>query len=236
MSGKKNLTGKHFGRLLAIEDSGERDASGVVLWKCKCDCGNTTLVRTSCLTGGRTNSCGCLRGEWAYRDLTKQRFGRLVVIEDSGIRQGGNILWLCLCDCGNTKEILTNSLTAGKSLSCGCIQKEAAAKTFHALNKHQIGEDHPRWTGGQIGRTLAKYLDWRIQVFRRDGFRCTICHTNRRICAHHLESWGDNPGRRFDSNNGLTLCRRHHRRFHNMFGYGLNTRLQFRQYRERIAQ
>lgn len=30
-------------------------------WKCKCDCGNETIVSTCRLTTGRTKSCGCLK-------------------------------------------------------------------------------------------------------------------------------------------------------------------------------
>ena len=45
------------------------------------------------------------------RDLTGQRFGRLVVIGDSGERLGRNIKWLCKCDCGNEKTVGGTNLT-----------------------------------------------------------------------------------------------------------------------------
>ena len=53
-----NLSNKRFGSLLVISDGG-RDAHGAVLWRCKCDCGKSTLVRGSSLTQGSTRSCGC---------------------------------------------------------------------------------------------------------------------------------------------------------------------------------
>lgn len=62
MKRAKNLTGKRFGKLKVFEDSGIRTSHGRVMWCCKCDCGNETLVRSDSLLGGDTQSCGCLRG------------------------------------------------------------------------------------------------------------------------------------------------------------------------------
>lgn len=37
---KNDLSGKKFGHLTVIEDSGKRTKNREILWKCKCDCGN----------------------------------------------------------------------------------------------------------------------------------------------------------------------------------------------------
>ena len=55
---KINLTGETFGRLTVIREAG-RDEHGLVLWECRCECGDTTVVRTSNLRSGNTRSCGC---------------------------------------------------------------------------------------------------------------------------------------------------------------------------------
>lgn len=68
MSRKSDLTGKRFGRLTAISDSGKRK-NGRVVWKCCCDCGNTIDVVSSYLTGGETRSCGCLKKEKEVENL-----------------------------------------------------------------------------------------------------------------------------------------------------------------------
>lgn len=58
-----------------------------------------------------------------FKDLTGQRFGKLVVlqfyktVQKSGVKRH---LWLCQCDCGNTHVVLGNSLSCNKVLSCGC--------------------------------------------------------------------------------------------------------------------
>lgn len=56
-------------------------------------------------------------------DLTGKRFGRLVVIRLSNIRNFSTY-WLCKCNCGKEKEIIRSSLIRGLTNSCGCIRKE----------------------------------------------------------------------------------------------------------------
>lgn len=53
-------------------------------------------------------------------DRTGHRYGRLTVLERAGSR-GTSAAWLCLCDCGNQKVIVSNSLRAGAK-SCGCAR------------------------------------------------------------------------------------------------------------------
>lgn len=63
IGGKKNgidLTGKRFGKLVAIKDSNyRRKNDSSVYWLVKCDCRNIIKVRCSCLRDGSIKSCGC---------------------------------------------------------------------------------------------------------------------------------------------------------------------------------
>ena len=68
-----------------------------------------------------------------FLDLTGQRFGKLTVIKFSKDIQSGNRkrkYWLCQCDCGNTKEVRTDSLTSGNVKSCGCLHIENSYKNL----------------------------------------------------------------------------------------------------------
>lgn len=67
----KDLTGGSFERLTVICEEG-RNKKGEILWLCKCDCGNTSIVSTSNLNRGNTMSCGCLK-----RELNKKRCEQL---------------------------------------------------------------------------------------------------------------------------------------------------------------
>ena len=59
MGKKLELAGQPVGRLLVLYECG-RSKSGNVLWKCRCECGNECVVRSSNLRNQRTQSCGCL--------------------------------------------------------------------------------------------------------------------------------------------------------------------------------
>lgn len=67
---KIDLTGRKFGRLTVIEEAG-RDKFGAVLWRCRCDCGNESIVLSNSLRRGNTLSCGCLNRERTVETHTK---------------------------------------------------------------------------------------------------------------------------------------------------------------------
>lgn len=55
----KDISGKRFGKCIAIKPLGKRKNNKVV-WLCKCDCGNYFETIGTQLTGGKTKSCGCI--------------------------------------------------------------------------------------------------------------------------------------------------------------------------------
>lgn len=57
-------------------------------------------------------------------NLTGQKFGRLSVIREAGRAKNRNVYWLCRCDCGKKKTIVSSSLLTNHTKSCGCLKKE----------------------------------------------------------------------------------------------------------------
>lgn len=68
------------------------------------------------------------------KDITGQRFGYLVAVSPSHLNKYKHLLWTFLCDCGKYKEIPIQSVTNGRTKSCGCKQKELQ-------NIHKIKSD-----------------------------------------------------------------------------------------------
>jgi hypothetical protein len=63
------------------------------------------------------------------KDMTGQRFGRLVVISRAA-NVGDCAAWNCRCDCGSVTVARGHTMRDGRTKSCGCLAKQMAAKKF----------------------------------------------------------------------------------------------------------
>lgn len=132
------LIGQRFGHLTVIEDTGKRLHRSII-WKCKCDCGNEHEVTSNNLNGGQVNSCGKQNCPYhrTFENLKGQRFGKLVAMYPTSMKNGSHMYWVCQCDCGNQHEVSSNSLKRGSTQSCGCI-----ATSIGEMNIKKILEDN----------------------------------------------------------------------------------------------
>ena len=58
----EDKTGKVYGDLTVLKRVSNRkqpNGKTQVYWLCQCTCGNTVIVRSTCLNSGNTTSCGC---------------------------------------------------------------------------------------------------------------------------------------------------------------------------------
>ena len=220
---RNNIAGKRFGRLIAIEPTKDRK-SGHVVWRCLCDCGNIANVSLGKLTSGHTKSCGCLRVPSG--NITGKRFGRLIAVKPTEKRHNSEIVWHCLCDCGNTAYIMRSDLTSGNTKSCGCLRREMMATRVGPLSYNW----DPNLTEAEREHTrdYPEYKKWREAVYERDNYTCQYCDdsSNGNLNAHHIQDYSNNPDLRTTLSNGITLCKKHHRDFHHQYGTKNNTREQ----------
>lgn len=78
-----------------------------------------------------------------YIDLTDKTFERLRVVrrvDDAVSGKRRRAKWLCECECGNTVVVFGDNLRDGKTLSCGCYQKQRASDTnsIHKETDHRL--------------------------------------------------------------------------------------------------
>lgn len=68
-----------------------------------------------------------------FADITGRKFGRITVIDLSGVSKNGKKVWNCVCDCGVEKRILSGSLLSGRTKSCGCLSVDTSREnaTIH---------------------------------------------------------------------------------------------------------
>ncbi len=134
MSQDNELIGKKFGLLTAIEILESNQAQEI---RCQCDCGNEKIVALKSFKYEKVKSCGCLSSKSKIKDITGQRFGKLVAKEFTGKIKNHSAVWLCQCDCGNTSEVKANALYSGAIQSCGCLRSEVR---IHDLTDQRFGK------------------------------------------------------------------------------------------------
>ena len=136
-------TGNKYGFLTVQELT--KDKNGRTAWLCKCDCGNTKIVRGSDLRTGKITSCGktCplrYQRSGVFKDETGNRYGRLTVLYRSEDKTAnGKIKWHCRCDCGKEIDVSGYSLRSGNTTSCGCYAKEVWS---NAHFKDEVGKTY----------------------------------------------------------------------------------------------
>lgn len=85
----------------------------------------------------------------SFVDLSDRRFGRLLVTGDHVRRpyssSGQNrTFWVCVCDCGNQKEIAYGQLVSGIAKSCGCLRSEKTSER-RATHRKSGTPEHNTW-------------------------------------------------------------------------------------------
>jgi len=146
------------------------------------------------------------------KDLTGKVFDRVVVLERISNDNYGRSRWLCQCSCGNIVSVLGSSLRSKHTTSCGCKQREVAAKV------------------GIIIRTFPEYKRWVKSIFSRDVFSCKLCGNSpsNKIVVHHIKSFSVILSENnitsvdkalacsdlWDTSNGITLCVSCHKKTH----------------------
>ena len=176
----ENLIGKKFNRLTVIAKSPNSNSTKRK-WICRCDCGNIIEAFGENLKRGNTKSCGCLNRELArarYRDITGQRFGKLVAIErynGEDHRKNKTIRWLCQCDCGNTTVVTLSNLTSGHTTSCGCAFYDSAnggGVVTHGITMKEHGKKLQGVHSSMISRCYRAHRE----DYKRYGARgITVC-------------------------------------------------------------
>lgn len=78
--------------------------------------------------------------------------------------------WICECDCGSVFEVRSDSLRSGRTLSCGCYQRERS-KEYHTKHGLYHTRLHEIWVGMK-----QRCYNPKKKYFKRYGGRgITVC-------------------------------------------------------------
>ncbi len=125
-------------------------------------------------------------------DIAGRRFGKLAVIRRDGTTRHGAILWLCVCDCGNSTRVTGASLRKGATNSCGCLRAERTRErrvTHGATRGGQRRPEYEIWTN-----IIKRCTNPGCAAYARYGGRgITMCERWRTSFAAFLEDVGLRP-------------------------------------------
>ena len=146
------------------------------------------------------------------RDLTGQKFGRLIVLE-AGQKRTPNrgMYWLCECECGSINEVAAQALVKGSVVSCGCYHREVVSgKIKHGHNRRHSKKSptYITWTkmNDRCNNPLVREYKW------YGGRGISVCKRWRSF-VNFLSDMGERPeGKTLDrinpnGNYNKTNCR-----------------------------
>jgi len=122
----------------------------------------------------------------------------------------------------------------------GCVSlnkgKHPTKQTRKKISNSLKGEKSNLWKGGiseehEKIRHGIEFRLWRESVFARDNWTCQKCG-NRKVYLHphHILNFAEYPELRFDIDNGITLCKDCHMKFHTKYGRECNTKEQLKEF------
>jgi len=125
----------------------------------------------------------------------------------------------CSSECWSKRGETKNTnlcLHCGKEFKRYGVSKYCSRECSHL---DMIGEKATRWIDGKSlerdrARLGTEVKEWRIKVFERDNYICQNCGIKNDIQAHHIIEWAKDESKRFDVENGLTLCINCHGKIH----------------------
>lgn len=108
------------------------------------------------------------------KSIVGNKYGKLLVLEYTEKRNSNrNIIWKCLCECGNISYVATSALKSGHTKSCGC-----------SLNYNTFSE------AGKKGGAVGKHYLSRTKLYKTYNHMVDRCYNNKNISYKHYGARG----------------------------------------------
>jgi len=116
--------------------------------------------------------------------------------------------------CGESFWMSWNTFNAGQRCK-KCYLESVTGENHHNWNPNLTDDDR------ENGRNCPENREWRKAVYERDDHTCQKCLVRGgSLQAHHILPWALFPELRFEVENGITLCKFCHNRYHSVWGKG----------------
>lgn len=134
-----------------------------------------------------------------FKNIEGLRFGRLIAISLNGKDNYGKLIWNCKCDCGNSIDIIGESLRRGSTNSCGCLRRETHNGQTHGLSKYKEYKSWKAMKSRCYNINVKNYKDY-------GGRGITICDEWKNDFTAFIKDMGRKPSENYSidriDNNG----------------------------------
>lgn len=135
----KDLTGKEYGYLTAVENTGEKDRNDYI-WRCRCRCGKEVKLPATRLLTGNTLSCGCLYAKHLQRvNLYIDNTSLRSALEERVYSSRASSGYTGVTQKGDKWQAYIRY--KGKHYALGCYSKLEDAVKARALGKAYVRKD-----------------------------------------------------------------------------------------------
>lgn len=107
-------------------------------------------------------------------DLTGRKYGSWAVLGRSKKRINARYGWVCVCDCGTTRDVSKSSLTRGVSKSCGCLKGGSNAEILTFMGQSLNISEWGRFLG--VSKQRAHQLKNKGRLELRIREKCKIVY------------------------------------------------------------
>ena len=129
-----------------------------------------------------------------FIDLTGNIYTKLTVLARVDNNKHGQSMWLCRCECGNTKIVRQSHILSGNTKSCGCFYKERIheihLKHGHNKKKH-TSSTYKSWS--ELIQRCTNPNNKRYERYMGRGI--TVCTRWLNSFENFLEDMGERPSK-----------------------------------------
>lgn len=112
-----------------------------------------------------------------------------------------DVKWRSINLCGENSPSYGRVNTLGQRISISAALQGVDIDDWSGFKYEEDGNE----------RDTQELRNWRSSVFMRDNFTCQQCGSNNPLQAHHIYMWSKYSDKRFDIDNGITLCKDCHK-------------------------
>lgn len=125
-----------------------------------------------------------------------ERFGRWTVLREAP-KKGARRAWLCVCDCGNSSDVIATNLRRGTSTQCKkCSSEDSAEARERANTKHgnaRRGKKTREYSAASYHKRRARKAEnggqataeQIVSKYEYHGNKCIYCGTEDNLTLEH---------------------------------------------------